>query len=139
MSATVDGKIIKPKSVSELDAENPGWQGKTGYAYCYYQPNPDQLMLVDLPKDSVTLTLRMAYCPTRDSTSAPSFLFEDYAEVIAAGAVSRLLSQPGQTYSDPKSAQSYANAFQAGWRDAALSTRKSFTNSNARVNLRGIT
>ena len=49
----------------------------------------------------------------------PAFMFQHWAEAIAAGALARILSTPNETFTDPQSAANYAMLFEAKASNAA--------------------
>lgn len=60
------------------------------------------------------LTMRVALKPTRASESIESVILEDYAEVIAGGALSRLMMSVGKPYTNEKMAAVHRGFFEKG-------------------------
>lgn len=78
------------------------------------------------------LTLRVALKPTRASTSVEDVVFEDYAETIASGALSRLLVSVGKAYTNVPAAAVHKGLFMQGINAA----RQRATHGHTRANLR---
>jgi hypothetical protein len=60
------------------------------------------------------LTMRVALKPTRASSEVEDVVFEDYAEVIASGALSRLMMSAGKPYTNVEMAAVHKGLFQQG-------------------------
>lgn len=133
LSAKANGMPLTPKTLESLDGALD-WENATGQPSAYYQPTPEQLRVVPLPTDTFTLTLRVAYTPTRASTSVEGFLYERYLEAIAGGALWRLMSTPSQPYTNATQAAFYKAVFDAGVRKATLDAQKAFTTASSRAN-----
>ena len=84
------------------------------------------------------LTLRVSLKPTRASTSCEDSLFEDYADVIAHGALSRLLASPGKAYSNPSLVVMHAAQFMAGVNEARQRASRGNVRSSMQVRMRNI-
>ena len=126
LSAKVDGTVVPAKGMSDIDDTYRAWEGVQGAPFAYYQPTPDTLQLVLLPETTVALALRVAYVPTRASTGVETFIYENYLEGIAAGALYRLTGEAP-----------YLAAFESSVRKAAVDAQKSFTIAALRVDLSG--
>lgn len=107
-----DGQELSPIGTRDLDGKLPGWRtGELGAGTPRYYTQIDQstLRLVPALAGSVYMCLRLK--PTQDATSLPDFIAREYTEVIAWGALGRLLTIPGQSYSNPDLAQYYSAKF----------------------------
>jgi len=56
------------------------------------------------PYSAGRLSVSMILKPSQDTNILPDFLFDHFAEIIAAGALAEMLELPGQTYTDPHKA-----------------------------------
>ena len=126
LSLKMGGRDIDPKSTSELDVAYPNWEALTGQTVAYFQPTPDTAQVVPTLDVPTELRLRVAYTPTRASVGIEGFIYENYLEAIAAGALLRLSGDPV-----------YQPVFEAGIRKAAVDAQKSMTTASLQVNLRG--
>lgn len=79
------------------------------------------------------LTVRAAFEPTRNATSVEDVLFDSYAESIAHGAVARLLSMPGQPFTNPDMAMYCARQFSDAKGSAASQARSGQVAVSSRV------
>lgn len=84
------------------------------------------------------LTMRVALKPTRASTTIEDVIFEDYAEVIASGALSRLMLAAEKPYTNEKMAAFHAAEFIRGVNVARTRAQHGHTRANLSVKLRKI-
>ncbi|MAK55663.1 MAG: hypothetical protein CML17_07455 [Pusillimonas sp.] len=114
-----DGQIPS-KTRPELDAAYPqGWANletaDPRFVDCYHCRIPGIIRLV--PKLSVkvarAMTIEVAYAPSRQATEVDDVLLEEYAEVIAAGALGRLHQHPGAEYAEPSRVATYLETFRS--------------------------
>lgn len=84
------------------------------------------------------LTMRVALKPTRASTEVEDVVFEDYAEVIASGALSRLMMSAGKPYTNIEMAAVHKSLFQQGINVARSRALHGQVRSNLSVKLRRI-
>jgi hypothetical protein len=82
------------------------------------------------------LTMRVAYKPSRTASSFEDVLFEDYAEVIAAGAKARLMMSPGKTYTNPQLAVAMMDMFGRGVNTARSRAGRGHVRSDLSVQMR---
>lgn len=84
------------------------------------------------------LTLRVALKPTRAASSVEDVILEDYAEVIASGALSRLMMSVGKPYTNVEMAAVHKSLFQQGINLARQRATHGHVRSNLSVKLRRI-
>lgn len=100
---------LKPMSVSDLDRKHPGWRTQTDdQARWYTQTTPGTLQLV--PGCTGQLDVWMFLRPTDNATNLPD-LFGQYTDVLADGALAKILMLPDQLFSNPQMAQFYGERF----------------------------
>lgn len=106
----------------------------------YLQKDPRTISIWQVPdkKYSNGLTLRVALKPTRASTTVEDEIFEDYAETIASGALSRLMLSPGKPYTSPDLAAFHKAQFERGVNVARTRAIHGQVRSNLSVKLRRI-
>ena len=107
-----DGRELTPKTPSDLDRLEKGWRtGELGSGLPQYvsQIGLNNLRIVPAYAGHVYLCLRLK--PSMDTTELPDFMGSEFAEVIGWGALSRVLTVPGQSYSNPDLAVFYAQKF----------------------------
>ena len=81
-----------------------------------YQPIPTQVRVVPALETGATgtLSLRVSLKPKRTADTIEEWLFDEYFEAIAEGAVARLREYRGEPYSDPAGAAAARAKFLAG-------------------------
>jgi hypothetical protein len=103
----------------------------------YYHIEPTQILRV-FPKPTAaattyTLTVRAALKPTRTAQTVPDVLYDEWAEAIAASALSKILMLPGQSFSDPKAATFYSMLAAKGMADGLIDTTRAYSRVGMRV------
>lgn len=86
----------------------------------------------------MSLTMRVALKPTRASTTIDDVIFEDYAEIIGAGAKARLMMSPGKPYSNPQGAVAHLGMYQSGLNVARQRAVHGYVRGDLKVKLRRI-
>jgi hypothetical protein len=140
-SATFDGLRLEPTQYTQLDQGLDPLADNTGQPYYISQKNLNSVVLIPPPADPATLVLSLflkpkvmndlpvasAYAPNTDDdyNVVPEFMLVQYGEAIAAGALTRLLSIPGQSFTDPNRASGFFAIFERA------------CDNNFRSNLRG--
>lgn len=106
----------------------------------YLQKSERTISVWPLPDKTYSngLTLRVAVKPTRDSTSVDDVIYEDYADVIAAGALSKLMRSSGKPYTDLRLAEDRRREFLSGLNVARQRSSHGHSRSNLSVRLRRI-
>lgn len=84
------------------------------------------------------LTMRVALKPTRSSEKIDDVIFEEYAEAIASGALTRLMSSAGKPYTNLEMAVVHQAKFQQGINVARQRAGHGHVRSNLSVKLRKI-
>lgn len=133
--AIFNGNKLAPMALDELKNEWRDWITQTGTPLYFTQLDPDNLRLVPKPSTDFPkgLTLRIAYKPDRNANTVPDWLYQQYAEVIAAGAIGRLAGTRALPCFDPAVAQYYLQQFTSGTDRALNEADKSFTRVPRRV------
>lgn len=107
-----DGRELFPAVPRDLDRLEKGWrtgQLGSGLPKYYSQIGLNNLRLVPAFAGHVYLCLRLK--PAKDCKDLPDFIGNEFSEVIGWGALSRILTVPGQSYSNPELAVFYGNKF----------------------------
>lgn len=121
MSLYYVGRRLERKSEYELQRlYTMDWQQLEGTPKVWTQFNLSDVTVALKPAESVTgaLTGRVAYMPTRASTTVDGVLYEVYLDDIVDGALARLKSTPDQPYSDVQGAMVHQQKFKAGCAEA---------------------
>jgi hypothetical protein len=133
LAAIYDGAPLLPTSQDYLDATQLDWRNRQGQPRLYYQPDAYTVSVFPQPSDTKTFQLRLAFAPLRSATVTDSLLYDVYYEGIVAGAIAKLMNTPGQAYTNPQMAASYAVQFERGVVQAELDASRSFTRTQGRV------
>lgn len=108
-----NGRELAPKSTRDLDRLMPDWRGAayepSGLPSYYTQIEQNTLRVVPAMAGSLYLCLRLK--PAQDATDLPDFLAAEYRETIGWGALARILTIPGQSYTNPELGAFYAGKF----------------------------
>lgn len=106
----------------------------------YLQKDERTISVWPVPDKKYTngLTLRVALKPTRTGSTIEDVVFQDYAEVIASGALYRLMASPGKAYTNPDLAVVHKSLFEQGVNTARARMIHGHVRSNLAVKLRRI-
>ena len=79
----------------------------------FYESSPGVIGVYPVPSASAaaTLSARISTKPIRTATALEDILYTDWADAVVAGAIYRLASMPGQSFTDPKVAITAASTF----------------------------
>ncbi len=92
----------------------------------YYFQTPDTLFVgPGVPQEDVTAEVFVTLKPTRDSTSGPDFLFDDWLEQIAHGAKARLMAMAQRPWANLDMVPYHRREFIKGWTEARIRDAKS--------------
>lgn len=117
-----------------------GYQTDYSTPKYFIQKDSSTFSLLPIPDQSLSsaITMRVALVPLRTSTTCEDFLFEQWVEPIAAGAVSKLQLSAGKPYSNPAAAAIHQATFIRGLNAARQKANRGYTRSNLSVQLRRI-
>lgn len=119
---------LKAQSIDWLDRDDPLWRTKDGEPTHYTHVGRTTIMVTPHPTTTevMGITGRIAIKPTRSATTVDDILYDDWAEVIAAGTKARLMSMPRKPWTSPNLAQSFAMEYAAGIDQAAAQAQDSY-------------
>lgn len=108
-----NGQAIDPQSTSWLDVHMQGWRtGElSGLPKYFTQTEPDTIRLA--PHQAGTLGLHVWLKPAQDTDELPDWMADQYREVIAHGALGRILLMPNQSFTNAELGAVFAGSFQA--------------------------
>lgn len=111
-----------------------GAQASGGYApYVFWLDPPDQLVLSPTPSGTFTaddlITYRAVFAPTKDATTLPDVLLDDYEQAIVAGALAHIYAIPGKVWTDRTEAREQEKKFYQGAAAAKIRVATGNTNS----------
>lgn len=114
-AVTVGEQVLPPVFLEALtNAYGEAWKDHTGTPRYYIGDNEDQLRLYPIPEADEAGTMTLAIRPSRTDTQWDDRLFQRYGEVIADGALARLLNQVSTPWVDPNAALQRRQRFLQG-------------------------
>ena len=129
-----DGKIndhhVCNTNLQDLDTYAKQWRlSKSSMPQGFYMKTPQTLVFVEEPTRSIPDAIHMlcAVKPSRKDKGVPDFLFEDWGETIAAGALLRLHAMAGRVWADPQVVSYHTRNFRDGISRAKSKFVKSWT------------
>jgi hypothetical protein len=137
---------IEPMSPDEVMSASlynrnfPDANPEKGPPKLYTQKDARTFSVYPVPQDTerLALTLRVALKPTRSATQIDDLIFEEYAETIGNGAISRLCLSPKKPYTNPQIAAIKQAQFAAGLNVARQRANRGYVRSKEQVVLRKI-
>lgn len=125
-----DGERTELNALSEdeIDASSSkGWRALDGTPKAVFMLTPSTIRFAAIPNKRFACTLGVTLKPSQDSFEAPSFIFNHYLEIVAAGAKMRLLNMKGRTWYDPAGAMDEEEKYNNGIRDIRINATRSHT------------
>lgn len=108
-----NGVDLHPKSTRDLDRLEPDWRTVSpdngGVPKYYTQIEQNTLRIVPAMAGHLYLCVRLK--PSQEATDIPDFIANEYRETIAWGALGRILTIPGQSYTNPDLGAYYGEKF----------------------------
>jgi len=123
-------------NIEDLDTLYSGWrESSASQPNMYYMDYNSHLVLVPAPAEAITAGLDLDVALKMDITSAdcPDWLFQNWAEAIAHGALMRLHAMPGKAWADPQTVAYHKAKFREGITYAKSRTMKSFSRQGKTV------
>ena len=103
--ALFNGREFRPTPADQLVAVNPAMFEQTGTPTTYWISSINNISVLPIPSqtdEGRTIKLRVTWTPTSRSSTFDSELMERYMDALVSGAKSKLMRQPGQTWSNPQ-------------------------------------
>lgn len=119
VNAWYDGSLLTPVARAEVHISEFPTGIPTHYATRSYG-GAMQIRLYPAPNEAKTLSIEVVTRPVRGATTVEDELLDRWADVVVAGAVSRISSIAGQPYSDPMKAGQAGGIFIQGSRKARI-------------------
>lgn len=136
-----DGRGIGPTTEQELADFLPRWRSLSGGIIAYLAPARGSVRLVRTPDTDLAsgLFVEVSVKPGRNSTGdnqLPNVLFDDWYDAIVSGAISRVCSMPGRTWTNPGLADVHGRQFDDKVADARVAYAKGNTRADMGVRMR---
>lgn len=106
----------------------------------YYQKDARTFSVYPIPnvKDVSAITLRVALKPTRSATTIDDLIYEEYAETIGNGAITRLALSPDKPYTSPGMASARNALYISGLNVARQRAQDGYVRASKQVRIRRI-
>jgi len=141
-SVFVGDSQLKPTNREELSQLHPGfaWDSIPGTpAYYMSTDDPNNLLIVPAPKeDGQTIKCEAKFRFSRNAELFPMVYYERYVEIVAAGALFRILSMSGQSFSDVAMAANWQQIYVNGISEIRIDTLRDYTREAGHVFYRSI-
>ena len=121
--------ILAPTNRQDLDYYEPGWRLREARVPTkFFMLDSNSICLMEKPTESFKdgLHLLCAVKPNRKAEGVADFIFEDWAEDIAYGALARIHAMVGRVWADPSLVPYYQSKFRASISRAKSKMYKSY-------------
>lgn len=139
IALSVDGRPgpLVPMTRFQMDAYVPAWQNDAGVmpSHFVHQTVTELLLWPALAADAEALSYSavLAVKPDRNGNEVAGDIYQDYYEVIVAGALARLLRMPGKSWTDLKQAGISSEQYMRGMNEAKVRVINQYSNANTFV------
>lgn len=145
MKAWYKGQLLEEMAPDDIDTpsvynQQSGYHVHRGDPLQFFQKEARTFSVYPIPNETVkqSITLRVALKPTRSATTIDDLIYEEYAETIGSGAISRLALSPGKPYSNAGLANAHRALFQAGLNVARDRSQNGYVRASRQVKMRRI-
>lgn len=126
---SIEDNQIPATSLADLDSLQPGWRElEQDKPTTYFMDTDQSIRLVGTPLEDLTdaLEVHVALKPERGATEVADFLYEDWAEIIAHGALAKLHAMANKTWADSRVVQYHYRKYRNGLSRARSKSIKSW-------------
>lgn len=127
---------LEAHSLETLESFDPNWRTRIQrIPQAFVLTADDTVRLIGIPSEDIPESL-LAYVvlkPTRDATECPSFIFEDWAETIAAGALAKLHANADKVWAQTALVSHYTKVYRDGITRAKSKASKSWLRESKNV------
>jgi len=136
----LDGESPDEIKTPSVYNQNSGYVVNRGDPRLYLQKDARSFSVYPIPVETAarSLTLRVALKPTRSAQTIDDLIFEEYAEIIGHGAITRLALSPGKPYTEPRLAAARNGLYVAGLNVARDRAQKGYVRQSKHVKMRRI-
>lgn len=132
----MNNNILSPTNIEDLDQTCSGWRvSSANTPLMYFADNNAALQLVPTPSESTSgaLSVEVALKMDLTSDSLPDWMFQNWVETLAHGALMRLHAMPGHVWTDTTTVAYHKSKFRDGISRAKSKTMKSFSRQSKTV------
>lgn len=126
--AELDKEALAPVSLDELDTYHPGWRTlEEKKPKMFLMVTDETIRLIGKPTEDYPegLKVTVALKPERDATEVPDFIYEDWAETIASGVLSKLHGMSMKPWAEPQLVTFHYRKYRNGLTRAKSKAHKS--------------
>lgn len=120
----LDDEEITAIGMDDRDGIDPYWKTTTAQPVWFYLPDTENIGLFLTPDGAYTVSCEASLKPSATATTIDDWLFEQYREIIAAGAKYRLMGMLNQPWANAERAMAYAREFNAGMSMAGFANNR---------------
>lgn len=128
--------ILSPTNIEDLDQTCSGWRVSVANTpLMYFVDNNSTLQLVPTPAEDAVgaLSVEAALKMDLNSDTIPDWMFQNWVETLAHGALMRLHAMPGHVWTDTNTVAYHKSKFRDGISRAKSKTMKSFSKQSKTV------
>lgn len=125
-----DNSEVYPKDTTWLDRLNPGWRTANGDDFRYYTQetrNTFRFPAIPVTSKANAVFYRLALKPGATSEEIDEDLWQEWYDVLGAGAKAGLMMMSGKPWTDLKTAAIHSRAYLLGRARARIRYDRSFT------------
>lgn len=133
---TLNKQELTATSLEDLESFRPNWRTiESEVPDSYLLITDDTVRLIGIPTQDIpnSLLAGVMLKPTREATACPNFIYEDWAEVIAAGALARLHANKNKVWAITELVQYYQHMFKDGITRAKSKAAKSWLKESKNI------
>jgi hypothetical protein len=123
----VNGKQVAAQPYFEVDGE------QLGVSRVFSNTPDGTVMLYPFPDGVYPVRTMVVLKPTRSATAVDDILFESWGDVVASGALARILAMPGTAWANPSIARIHYETFRQGINRSEVEFRRQRTTLEMRV------
>lgn len=127
---------LKAVNLQDMDRYSYNWrQARSDWPRRYYMKDSNTITFTEKPDVDHFGSIHSlaAVKPSQDAAGVPDFIFDDWAEYIAHGALVRLLSMDGRVWANLRMVQYHLSKFREGISIAKTKVWKSYTRQSRRI------
>lgn len=139
VSVEYDDKLIDPETEENLNAKSRTWRtNDPGTPSVFLIPDPLTILLHERPNSVIVggIAVKAALKPTRNATEVADIVYDDWAEAVAAGALSRIMEIPDKPWTNPNQSIYYHRKFNGAKNNARVKVDRGHAQRGARVRIR---
>lgn len=111
-SVSAADRILVCRTAEEMDTNGRSWRSRTGQPTTFIPGGVGEVRLVPIPEIAESgIIVRASFFPSRTTTKVDKQVADRYAEILASGALSRILRLTRQPWTDIREADRQLQQF----------------------------